>query len=1482
MQKRFFKFFLLLIFNLSGQRLMGQLSGNYTIGGTTSSTNFASWSDFTSALSGSGVSGNVYVTVASNLSVSSVVQFVQNSSNPTSSTKKIYINGNGKSISGNLSYEVMWLNGIDYLEIKNLKVINSSSSTLVQGIRFSNGANYNAMDSCTIEFSGMSTTAVPEGAYLSFASNNSSLKTTTSSHNGIGNVIKNSIFKTSLANSPGPAYGIIDQQGTSTYSSSATGNSFLNNKISNFYSVGIFAKYVNGEQFIGNDLNRDNASANSLADTSVIGIFVSDAYVSNGGNTASQNSIHDLPYKGYSSTLTNTLSNFIGIYFNNVYGSSSYLNKLEKNNIYNISFVNSFNGIATENSVVLSVSKNVIHHNYGVNGTSTGIYCYSGADVNIVENTIKKCDFGSANGGNGVLIYTMDVQIKYFNENTMTDNLLDSNLAANELYGLVAFYNADWSVNRNKVTANKAIGTYSNFWGTYFYFIGNLNFHSNLLAFNDAKMENYGYYGINYNSGYSSNIFQNTVYIRENNSNQSSYGFYTDDDSYISFVGNIVDMKGAGSAFPAFINTYTNLNTVDQNTFYINSFNSESWNLGTTSFSNFSGWKSSSDVGPNERFLNPVFHNISKYDFKSDCFENQNNVDYKSANTKDILLNNRNLVKNDRGAFENFMDLQLVKSDLNLTSQICSGNERTLKVYVKNNFLDTAYNFGICFTVNGKIIKETFTQKILPGDTGIFTFKNNLIFTSAGQNKIHIFIQMPDDQQNNDTLSYIATVLPAPGGTGFSFSAKKTSPNSAIYQKSMSYDVTILGVPVIYDLKAPRNYSNAQYGSTGTSKWNASVSAKTTGGKVVSGMSFTAPSGSTDLEFKYQSSDSTLEDSTIVLKLKVTDVVTGCDTTYTRQVYIFPSPKLKIMVSANNCLGDTAFMKNTSTYKIGYLDYFWTFGTGNSADTSNAVEPNFIYSSAGNYTVKLIAKTKPYGFVFEKSSVLVVSTKPSAQFTKENACIGNDLKFVNNTTPSNSTMNWDFGDGNGSQVNNNSTILKQYTKAGTYSVKLLAVLSGCSASLVQKITIFDKPVPDFVKLSGNCDNEKVSFQNKTNLTAGNFGSKWDFDDNGKSSLDRNPVYIFMSAGTKKVKLIVLSEFGCKDSVTKIVSIKESPKVDFSYDRLCIFSQTSFVNKTPEIAGINPSFKWNLDDGDSTTSLSFLHGWKSLGNKTVTLTVVLDNGCFNSLSKTIEVLDEPLVKFSFDSKCTNDTVKFDNQSTGSSALSYNWNFGDNDSSKLEKPFHRFIVDKSKTFNVELTVNMVGGCNAKLVKAVDIYELPRTCDFVYTPDYVYSYFGAKLEPMDVNSVVGGQNNVDYNWTIKGLGNQSSKDLNAAVQYNLGGDGVYNVTMLAKTRDYGCSCSMNKQIVMDRLAVHKLSNNHLQFYPNPVSGILTFKLLDSDNIGGISVFNFGGQKLGLSFVEIGMNTWQMDFSEVSSGIYFLEYFIGNERFVDQIVVK
>lgn len=1468
--------FTFLIFN----GLNAQLSGSYTIGGVTSSTNFASWSDFATAYNANGVSGNVSVTVMSDITVNSVVQFNQHSSNPSISSKKVVIDGNGKTITGNLSYEVLAFNGADYIEIKKLNIVNSSSSTLVQGIRFYNAANYNVIDSCVVNFSNLSSSNKPEGAYISFASNNTSLLTTTSTHNGIGNTIKNCLFKTSASNSPGPAYGIVDQQGTSTYATTGSNNVFQGNKISNFYSIGIFAKYVNGDEFSNNDISRDNATSNSIIDTNVIGIAVREAYASTKAIVVSSNTVRDLPFKSATSSSSNLISTFTGCNFYNVFGSSTLTNSVDQNKIFNVLFNSACNGMSLESCVAFNLSKNKIYNLTGSYGNSTGIYCYSGADFNIVENSIRKCDFGSSSNGSGVLIYALDVQLKYFNQNTIKGNLLDSNISSAEMYGLAAFYNADWDINRNMITANKALSSTSLFWGTYFYFLGNVNFNSNLIAFNDASSENNSFFVLNYNSGYSSNIFQNTIYLRENNSGQYSYGFMVDDDSYISFVGNIVDLKGTASVYAAYINTYTNLKEVDNNTFNISGFSNEYWALGTTSFTDFNGWKSSSDVGPGERSLNPVFKDIAKYDFTSNCFENQNNVNYNTSITKDIKQNSRNLIKNDRGAFENFMDLQLVKSDLNFSSQVCSGNERTMKLFIKNNFVDTAYNFKVGFTVNGKLVTETVTQKILPGDTGVYTFKTPLQLVKAGTNLIQLFLRIPDDKLSNDTLSYSVNVIASPGGNGFVSSSKITTPNSAIYQKSSAFDVTIVGVPVMYDLKAPRVYTNTQYGSSSSSKWNASIAVQTTGGKVVSGGSFVPPSGSNDLEFKFLTSDTTLEDSTLVISLKVSDLTTGCDTVYKRQVYIFPSPKLLLNIPSKNCVGDTLFVKNNSTYKKGYLDNFWNFGTGNSGDTSNSVEPMFIYSNGGNFTVSLSAKTKPYGFVFSKSTLVSVIAKPIVQFTKENACIGNNLNIVNNTTPSNATMKWDFGDGNGVLVNNNTNIALKYSKAGNYTIKLVADLLGCSSTISQKITVFDKPIPDFVKVSGNCDNEKVSFQNNTTLTAGNFGSKWDFDDNGKTSLDRNPVYTFASSGTKKVKLIVLSEFGCKDSITKSIGIKESPKVSFTSDQFCINSKTNFQNTTPSVSGTNASIKWNLDDGDSTTLNSFSHSWKTLGNKLVVLKVNLDNGCFSENSKTIQVLDQAIVQFSFDPKCSLDTVKFDNQSVGNGSLSYLWNFGDNDTSDLEKPHHRYNVVTSKTFNVELTVNLKGGCSAKLIKSLDIYELPRTCDFNYAPDYSFSYYGAKLEPVDNNSNVGGQNNVDYNWSVKGLGNQFSKDINASVNYNLGGDGTYMATMSAKTRDNGCTCSMTKQIVMDRLNVSSLANQ-VMAYPNPVKSFLNLTIEKNSNFDALEIVNALGAKCHVPVQKLNTDSYILDFSNISNGVYFLRYSIEGQLLSTQILV-
>ena len=108
------RYLILALLSLVSGASFAQLSGNYTIGGTTSATNYATWGDFTSAVANSGVSGSVSVKVMSDLTVTTPVEFKQNSSNPTTSSKKITIDGNGKKITGALTYEVLFFNGMDF------------------------------------------------------------------------------------------------------------------------------------------------------------------------------------------------------------------------------------------------------------------------------------------------------------------------------------------------------------------------------------------------------------------------------------------------------------------------------------------------------------------------------------------------------------------------------------------------------------------------------------------------------------------------------------------------------------------------------------------------------------------------------------------------------------------------------------------------------------------------------------------------------------------------------------------------------------------------------------------------------------------------------------------------------------------------------------------------------------------------------------------------------------------------------------------------------------------------------------------------------------------------------------------------------------------------------------------------------------------------------------------------------------------------
>ena len=1469
------RYLILALLSLVSGASFAQLSGNYTIGGTTSATNYATWGDFTSAVANSGVSGSVSVKVMSDLTVTNPVEFKQNSSNPTTSSKKIAIDGNGKKITGALTYEVLFFNGMDFLEIQNLSVVNSGTSSSGMCVRLASGADDNVVSGCTLEFSNISSSTKSPAAYLAFASSQTNVLTVSSSNNGVRNTIKNCVMTTSNANSPGPLYAIVDQQGSATYAGTGTENAITGNTIKNFYKTAITLQYVNGETVSGNDISRSAAGSSSPIDTVVYAIYITNGACTNASLQLSNNAIHDLPYVGASAgSATNYISQFWGFFCGSVSGKSTYPVVISGNECKNVGALTNISVCDVSNSKFLSVKKNSwVKLKADKSRMSYGCKFSSCAELEITENVIRHCSFGSSSG-TGKLFDFDNCGNSSYAWNRFENNVLDSNTAGDALVCLEIAQDGDWQINRNRFVYNVAQSTSSSVSVVLLSYLHDLIFASNLLAHNEGYNTTDNYYCVNFNTGYKAKILQNTIYSRQGGSSSHfASALFMYEESELTIVGNILDVRGDYYGYGIYIYSSNKPKELNNNTCNISFASGEYWADGPNYFNTWADYKVGGVAGSGEYFGDPNWVDVAKNDFRSVVFENQNNVPTDADNASDLLGKKRALGNSDRGSTESFMDLSAVKTGFTVGSQICSGYESKVDVTVKNNYTDTAYKFYVAYALNGKITRQLVSTKILPKDSLKVEFTVPLKINNPGAAVIQVFIDAFDDNRKNDTFTFKTFVKKAPGGGVFEFSNKKQPGNNPFYQRGKPFDVTLVNVPVIYDVTAPRAFTNADYGTSSVAKWNASVTAVTASGRSVTGASLTAPSGSVDLEVQFKTADVKLEDSTITLLLKISDIVSGCDTILRRQVLIYPGVTVDFGLPKKFCVGDSLIFVNSSKYVSGYVENWWSYGTGKSGDTSNLMDGGFRYKTAGNYQVRLRGTTVPYGFVFEKVVLITVNPVPVASFSRQNACFGEAIKFVNLTKPATADMYWEFGDGNGFVLNNATNISLKYKATQSYLVHLVADIAGCQSKETQKVTQFAVPTVSFVAKSGKCEGDLFEFQNNSQISEGSLGSRWFMNSSDSISNETNANWRFYTSGNKTVKLLVKSEFGCKDSLTRTIRVFESPKSDFAYDASCIRTATQFVNQTPTVVGAVANYTWDFGDGKSSSASSPKHNWSTLGKKVVKFKVNLDNGCKDSITKTLDVLIQPEASFIADPVCSGDEMVFINKSTASvGKMSYAWEFGDNSNSTLENPKKRYSVKQTTAYNVTLVVNLQGGCSDSITKAVTVQELPRTCDFVASPDYQFAFFGLSLEPMDDVSVAGGQAGIDYTWTVAGLGAKSSKDVNAKVSYDLQQDGLYTVTIKSVVRATGCECSKTKQVVMDRAAVQNTFADGLQVYPNPVQDQLWVKVPQNYSNAKYVIWNSMGAKIMGGAVE-GSGAFSIGLPAISAGMYTLEL-IGENR--------
>ena len=320
-------------------------------------------------------------------------------------------------------------------------------------------------------------------------------------------------------------------------------------------------------------------------------------------------------------------------------------------------------------------------------------------------------------------------------------------------------------------------------------------------------------------------------------------------------------------------------------------------------------------------------------------------------------------------------------------------------------------------------------------------------------------------------------------------------------------------------------------------------------------------------------------------------------------------------------------------------------------------------------------------------------------------CDGNPVCFVNNslfngTTGALDQWRFEYGDGNVDVFSMSpDTVCHIFDEPGTYQVLFIigATVAGFpyldTASLI--IEISPSPTANFTT-SLNCSNQGTFFEDMSEGNGNEVVSwEWDFGDpttTEDTAVIQDPSYNYPSAGTFTVQQIVTSNIGCIDTLIQDIEVFDPPMAEFSSSVACQNEFTDFFDETVPAGPEIYSWYWSFGDPGSATDTSVIQDpsymYEGLGIYDVTLIVEDLNQCRDTITKEVMVYETPLSGFTLieNYRNTQGVVLLTNTSQG--AESYEWDFGNGETSNEINPEVAYTEDD--TYLIQLIAYNEYGC------------------------------------------------------------------------------------------------------------------------------------------------------------------------------------------------
>lgn len=274
----------------------------------------------------------------------------------------------------------------------------------------------------------------------------------------------------------------------------------------------------------------------------------------------------------------------------------------------------------------------------------------------------------------------------------------------------------------------------------------------------------------------------------------------------------------------------------------------------------------------------------------------------------------------------------------------------------------------------------------------------------------------------------------------------------------------------------------------------------------------------------FTNSNSTLNG---VYSVLVTDA-NGC--TGSNSVTVNVNPSFTISVTNNSPICEKSILQINSP--AGYI-YNWTGPNGFTSTSQSPQIINTSLSSSGQYSLTAFDLNGCQGNAVTN---VVINPLPTASIisSKDKICTPACIDFTLSSSNLNN-IDWVFAGG----VPETNTVSTQcYTQGGIYSsTATITDNNGCKNIITHSVEVYNTPTADFI-----FNPLRPIEKDEVHLTNSSYGSnslnyEW-YINSILTYTVPNPTTIFSTPGTYPITLVIKTDKGCSDTISKIINVGE--------------------------------------------------------------------------------------------------------------------------------------------------------------------------------------------------------------------------------------------------------------------------------------------------------------------------------------------------------